>query len=306
MPKLAVLLLLGAVGSSVSGPALAGPADQAPDDKGKLESRVVMKFHPRIAPLKAAIFPLLKNKPELVKKAKEVCAPKLFAYYAELHGTIAALQTAVARRQHHNTALCHQLYGGDEPMNDKAMLARALHVRVLSCLLFAVLVTAIAAHTYRFLLFGLGALTSVGLGVCLTVAVAAAGHLAFERVLNGSKALSSAIPLGAVSLMLWGVFQFAQAGGIAMIKQHALPSHSRESYVDGATTEPAPESQPGPFPESDQNLQGLLTDSVTKIFVAADVMLGVLLGTIIRLRTDEKYAAWKQLHPEDPLGPVDE
>jgi glycyl-tRNA synthetase len=46
--------------------------DQAPDDKGKLESRVVMKFHPRIAPIKVAIFPLLKNKPDLVKKAKEV------------------------------------------------------------------------------------------------------------------------------------------------------------------------------------------------------------------------------------------
>ncbi len=46
--------------------------DQAPDDKGKLESRVVMRFHPRIAPIKVAVFPLLKNKPELVKKATEV------------------------------------------------------------------------------------------------------------------------------------------------------------------------------------------------------------------------------------------
>jgi glycyl-tRNA synthetase len=31
-----------------------------------------MRFHPRIAPIKVAVFPLLKNKPELVKKAKEV------------------------------------------------------------------------------------------------------------------------------------------------------------------------------------------------------------------------------------------
>ena len=46
--------------------------DEAPDEKGKLESRVVMKFHPRIAPIKVAVFPLLKNKPELVRKAKEV------------------------------------------------------------------------------------------------------------------------------------------------------------------------------------------------------------------------------------------
>ncbi len=42
------------------------------DDKGKSETRVVLKFHPRVAPIKVAIFPLLKNKPELVNKAKEV------------------------------------------------------------------------------------------------------------------------------------------------------------------------------------------------------------------------------------------
>lgn len=36
------------------------------------EKRVYMKFSPKIAPVKVAVFPLLKNKPELVKKAKEV------------------------------------------------------------------------------------------------------------------------------------------------------------------------------------------------------------------------------------------
>ncbi|MFO1496898.1 MAG: glycine--tRNA ligase [Verrucomicrobiota bacterium] len=46
--------------------------DQAPDEKGKMETRVVMRFHPRIAPIKVAIFPLLKNRPELVQKARQV------------------------------------------------------------------------------------------------------------------------------------------------------------------------------------------------------------------------------------------
>ena len=60
--------------------------DQAPDEKGKMESRVVMKFHPRIAPIKVAIFPLLKNKPELVKKAKAVrdlLRPHMSVFYDE-------------------------------------------------------------------------------------------------------------------------------------------------------------------------------------------------------------------------------
>ena len=42
------------------------------DDKGKKEVITVMRLHPRIAPIKAGVFPLLKNKPELVAKAREV------------------------------------------------------------------------------------------------------------------------------------------------------------------------------------------------------------------------------------------
>jgi glycyl-tRNA synthetase len=40
------------------------------DDQGGEETRVVLRFHPRIAPIKVAVFPLLKNKPELVAKAR--------------------------------------------------------------------------------------------------------------------------------------------------------------------------------------------------------------------------------------------
>lgn len=36
------------------------------------EMRTVLKLHPRLAPYVAAIFPLLSNKPELVKKAREI------------------------------------------------------------------------------------------------------------------------------------------------------------------------------------------------------------------------------------------
>jgi glycyl-tRNA synthetase len=36
------------------------------------EQRTVLKLHPSLAPIKAAVFPLLKNKPDLVKKAQEI------------------------------------------------------------------------------------------------------------------------------------------------------------------------------------------------------------------------------------------
>ena len=60
--------------------------DQAPDEKGKMETRTVLKFHPRVAPIKVAVFPLLKNKPELVAKAKAVrdlLRPHMTVFYDE-------------------------------------------------------------------------------------------------------------------------------------------------------------------------------------------------------------------------------
>jgi glycyl-tRNA synthetase len=55
-------------------------------EEGKKETRVVMKFHPRIAPIKVAVFPLLKNRPELVNQARQVHAllrPYMTTFYDE-------------------------------------------------------------------------------------------------------------------------------------------------------------------------------------------------------------------------------
>jgi glycyl-tRNA synthetase len=60
--------------------------EEITNEKGKVETRVVMHFHPRIAPVKVGVFPLLKNKPELVAKAMEVRAllqPYMTVFYDE-------------------------------------------------------------------------------------------------------------------------------------------------------------------------------------------------------------------------------
>jgi len=53
------------------------PAEVIEAEPGKpvpagYEARTVLRFHPRVAPIKVAVFPLLKNKPELVTKAREI------------------------------------------------------------------------------------------------------------------------------------------------------------------------------------------------------------------------------------------
>src|SRR5256714_7694987 len=56
------------------------------DEKGKTETRIVMRFHPRIAPVKVGVFPLLKNNEHLVAKAREIVAllrPHMNVFYDE-------------------------------------------------------------------------------------------------------------------------------------------------------------------------------------------------------------------------------
>ncbi len=56
------------------------------DEKGKSETRIVLRFHPRIAPVKVGIFPLLKNNEHLVAKAREISSllrPHMMTFYDE-------------------------------------------------------------------------------------------------------------------------------------------------------------------------------------------------------------------------------
>ena len=65
---------------------LAYDVEELADEKGNKDVREIMRFHPRIAPIKVGVFPLLKNKPELVKKALEVrdlLRPHMNVFYDE-------------------------------------------------------------------------------------------------------------------------------------------------------------------------------------------------------------------------------
>lgn len=59
--------------------------DEAPDESGKLQSRVVLRLHPRIAPVKAAVFPLVKKDgmPEVAKEIYGALKQKFNVFYDE-------------------------------------------------------------------------------------------------------------------------------------------------------------------------------------------------------------------------------
>jgi len=59
--------------------------DEAPDEQGAPQKRTVLRFHPRLAPVKVAVFPLVKKDgmPEKARAIYEVCRAEMAAFYDE-------------------------------------------------------------------------------------------------------------------------------------------------------------------------------------------------------------------------------
>jgi len=59
--------------------------DEAPDENGKPTKRLFLKFHPRLAPIKAAVFPLVKKDgmPETAKEIYSALKPYMTVFYDE-------------------------------------------------------------------------------------------------------------------------------------------------------------------------------------------------------------------------------
>jgi glycyl-tRNA synthetase len=75
------------------------------DEKGNVEKRTVLRFSPRIAPVKVAVFPLLKNKEALVGRAKELHA-KLKRKYAVFYDEAGAIGRRYRRQDEIGTPWC--------------------------------------------------------------------------------------------------------------------------------------------------------------------------------------------------------
>jgi glycyl-tRNA synthetase len=59
--------------------------DQAPNEKGEMDERTVLKLHPRLAPFKAAVFPLVKKDgmPEVAQKLYRLLKKRFNVFYDE-------------------------------------------------------------------------------------------------------------------------------------------------------------------------------------------------------------------------------
>jgi glycyl-tRNA synthetase len=75
------------------------------DEKGNVEKRNVLRLSPRIAPVKVGVFPLLKNKPELVARARAL-HKKLQRKYAVFYDEAGAIGRRYRRQDEIGTPWC--------------------------------------------------------------------------------------------------------------------------------------------------------------------------------------------------------
>lgn len=74
-------------------------------DEAKKDTRVVLKLHPSIAPVKAAVLPLVSNKPELVSVAKDLYRQLQQRYNVEFD-TSGAIGRRYRRQDENGTPFC--------------------------------------------------------------------------------------------------------------------------------------------------------------------------------------------------------
>jgi glycyl-tRNA synthetase len=94
--------------------------DQAPDENGKMTERVVLRLHPRIAPFKAAIFPLVKKEgmPEVAQEIYRALKPNFNVFYDDK----GAVGRRYRRQDEAGTPFCITVDG--QTLQDKTVTVR--------------------------------------------------------------------------------------------------------------------------------------------------------------------------------------
>jgi glycyl-tRNA synthetase len=94
--------------------------EEVPDSKGKMEKRTVMRFHPRLAPIKAAIFPLV-NKDGMDEEAKKLYR-ELKAHFNVVYDQSGAIGRRYRRQDEAGTPFCITVDG--DTMKDGTVTIR--------------------------------------------------------------------------------------------------------------------------------------------------------------------------------------
>ena len=226
--------------------------------------------------------------------AQDICGLKIRAHEDRLKPEMTDVTTAIQQLKAQSQALCSHLYDRHIPVSAAKMLGKTIEADGLFIMILLAALASIGGHVTTFYLTGTGSVVAVVLGVGITGLAAIAGYQAHEKFLLHHRVLEGILILAAFGLCFWGLFQMAQARGGIM--DRLTRSASSQSFVDDAS-EDAGTTEPGQAPDQslEQKVRNFMGSAMAKIMLAADLVLGILLASFIRLRTDEDFAAWRHL-----------
>jgi len=237
--------------------------------------------------------------------ARDICGLQIHAVADELSPKLSRLSSAIRELKGRRQALWAHLYDRHEPVSDAAMLGLTIAAGILIVMIVVAAIASVCGHAMTFYLFGSGFTISLVLGLALTGIATASGYQAFEKILARYPVAERVVILAAFALCFWGLFQMAQARG-TMVEKLAN-STSAKSFVDDNATE-ADSAEPSQASASEeQKMRSFLGSAMVKIMLSADIILGVLLGLFVRIRTNEDFAAWQELKKTaQDLGSLEE
>lgn len=224
---------------------------------------------------------------------QNICGLHLQAFADELRPAITRITSAMQVVKGRQCALVSHLYDRIEPVRDAAMLGLTIAAWLLGVVMVVAALASVAGHTMTFYLFGSGPFVSAFLGIALTGITTATGYQAYERILIRHKLAEIFAILLAFLLCFWGLFQMAEARGTMM--ERLTSSTATQSYVDGGNTDDTAVEPPQDGGSPEQKVRGLLGSAMVKIMISADIILGILLGRLVKIWTDEDFAAWHDL-----------
>jgi hypothetical protein len=229
------------------------------------------------------------------ERARKKCGLRIYACADELQPEITRTQSEIAENKNHGAALHAHLYNRPEPVNDAAMLTHARKIRRLRLLTALAAIACLAGNTTTFYLFGFDPFMTAFLALAATVVPLVVGDPAYEHIVAKNRKLRNAIIMVAVALAFTGLLCLGYARW-QMTHRVASSAPAVNSYADGDPAEtPVEQDRKGPdVTQADVN--ETFGWAVLFIMIAADLMLGYMVGRLGHLNHDEDYAAWRKLH----------
>jgi hypothetical protein len=225
--------------------------------------------------------------------AAAICGLEIHAEEKRLQPERLSLQENISDAEHHITALHAALYDRTAPVNDAAMLTHGITVYIM--LVFAVMAASacVVGNVITFLLLGFDLVPAIFSAVGMTAVPLLVGHLAYEWFVAKSRVLQILVVVATLLLCGAGILKLGQARGQMIDK--AVSASRVDSYVDDANTDSEPDQEAKPPESGEAKIHSTFGDAMLLFMIAAEIVLGFLVGQLVRMYGDEDYAAWRKL-----------